>query len=46
MEPSKVDMFLIANGELLPSARLIIVRENLLAASDSKWPIISLQTNV
>jgi TM2 domain-containing membrane protein YozV len=37
MENEKVDMFIMSNGKFFESHEIIQIREQLLAADDSKW---------
>ncbi len=40
MEVQKVDMYLMANGKFFESHQIIAIREQLLAADDSKWILL------
>lgn len=40
MEVQRVDAFIMANGKYLPDYQVSMVRDELLAADDSKWMVI------
>jgi TM2 domain-containing membrane protein YozV len=41
MDAQKVDMFLMTNAKFFEGQHLPTIRERLLAADDSKWPLLS-----
>jgi TM2 domain. len=41
MDSQKVDMFIMTNSEKLPAGKIPYLREQLLAADDSKWTSLS-----
>jgi TM2 domain-containing membrane protein YozV len=41
MEAQKVDMFIVANANSFESYQIGQIRDRLLSADDSKWPLIS-----
>ncbi len=41
MEAQKVDMFIMSNGKYFESHHVNAIRNSLIAADDSKWPMLS-----
>ena len=41
MESQKVDMFIMSNGKYFESHHVNAIRNSLIAADDSKWPMLS-----
>ncbi|MBE8713600.1 TM2 domain-containing protein [Sphingobacterium hungaricum] len=41
MEAQKVDMFIMSNGKYFEGSYLMTIRDQLMAADDSMWPLLS-----
>lgn len=41
MDTQKIDLFVIANGDLFPSDKLAVIRQKLQNVNDEKWSIIT-----
>lgn len=41
MDASKIDMFILTNGNKLPENKVLLLREKLESVDDSKWAVLS-----